>query len=205
MKNREALMRQFQKEAEAVSAVVRRVNGLEDVWRYVAELCSRDDGVNAALSAGDRTVSQSQESCGGVVVAAHSLGEANSRSLEEACLAAGARLISHGLRDYRQGVAVGVTFAEYGLAETGTLVLDSSSEEFRLATMLSQIHVAILPVSKMRESVRELADELAGMMEKEDAYVAFITGASRTTDIEMDLVLGVHGPLELHVVMVDGL
>ncbi len=98
---------------------------------------------------------------------------------------------------------MGVTLMDFGIAETGTLVLDSRSEETRLSTMLSEIHVAILQTSKIRETALAMTEELMGMVGDPGSYMAFITGASRTADIERVLAIGVHGPLELHIMLVE--
>ena len=92
---------------------------------------------------------------------------------------------------------------DYGIAETGTLVIDSSSEAVRLATMVSEVHVAVLPKSRIRATALDLETELRDLMQSAPNYAAFITGASRTADIERVLALGVHGPLELHILLLE--
>jgi L-lactate dehydrogenase complex protein LldG len=101
------------------------------------------------------------------------------------------------------GIDIGLTFIDYGNAETGTLVIDSSSEDVRLSTMVSEIHIGILPKSKIRPSAYDLENELQETMQTAPSYLAFITGASRTADIERVLALGVHGPLELHILLLE--
>ena len=93
--------------------------------------------------------------------------------------------------------------ADYGIAETGTLVIDSTSEELRLATMVSEVHVAVLPINRLRATSLDLEKELLQTMGTGPNYWAFITGASRTADIERVLALGVHGPLELHILLME--
>jgi L-lactate dehydrogenase complex protein LldG len=93
--------------------------------------------------------------------------------------------------------------ADYGIAETGTLVIDSSSEELRLATMISEVHVAVLPTHRLRTPFSDLEAKLAQIMEAAPNYYAFITGASRTADIERVPALSVHGPLELHILLME--
>jgi L-lactate dehydrogenase complex protein LldG len=107
------------------------------------------------------------------------------------------------LRSHLAGIDIGFTMADYGIAETGTLVIDSSSEELRLATMVSEMHVAVLPKSRLRATSPDLETELKQFMGAVPNYCAFITGASRTADIERVLALGVHGPLELHILLLE--
>jgi Uncharacterized conserved protein len=107
------------------------------------------------------------------------------------------------MRDHLGGVDIGFTLADFGIAETGTLVINSNSEELRLATMIAEFHVAVLPQSKIRETSRDLEAELAALTSVQPSYTAFVTGASRTADIERVLALGVHGPLELHILLLE--
>ena len=119
------------------------------------------------------------------------------------CQARGIEFIRGGVRDHLAGIDIGFTVAEYGIAETGTLVIDSSSEELRMATMVSEVHVAVLPINRLRATSLHLEAELAQILDTAPNYCAFITGASRTADIERVLALGVHGPLELHVLLME--
>jgi L-lactate dehydrogenase complex protein LldG len=82
-------------------------------------------------------------------------------------------------------------------------VIDSSSEDVRLATMISEVHVAVLPAGRIRKTSYDLEAELRDRFGTAPNYYAFITGASRTADIERVLALGVHGPLELHILVLE--
>ncbi|NOX32805.1 MAG: hypothetical protein GXP56_03575 [Deltaproteobacteria bacterium] len=123
--------------------------------------------------------------------------------LQSFCKANGITLINEGLRKFPGGIEMGVTLMDFGIAETGTLVLKSDSEETRLSTMLCETHVAILEKSNIRKTALEMSDELDEMI-RQPSSTAFITGASRTADIERVLALGVHGPLELHIMLTGG-
>jgi L-lactate dehydrogenase complex protein LldG len=94
-----------------------------------------------------------------------------------------------------------LTVADWGIAATGSLVLNSISEDLRLATMLAETHVAVLPLSRLQPDSLALEDELQRLMASPPSYLAFITGASRTADIERVLTIGVHGPGELHILL----
>lgn len=100
-------------------------------------------------------------------------------------------------------VDVGITSAQAGIAETGTLVLDSSSERNRLVSLVPPVHVAILDASKIFLTLGETLAALQSSAELSPA-VTFITGPSRTADIELTLTLGVHGPQQLYVIINEG-
>jgi L-lactate dehydrogenase complex protein LldG len=99
---------------------------------------------------------------------------------------------------------LGVTCAQWGIAETGTLVLESAHERHRLISLLPPLHVALLP---SRALLGTLGDALAAVRSSAGApasrTITFVTGPSRTADIELTLVVGVHGPRELHVLVHD--
>ena len=101
-------------------------------------------------------------------------------------------------------VDVGITSAQAGIAETGTLVLDSSVERNRLVSLVPPIHIAILDASKIFLTLGETLAALQNNAQLSPA-ITFITGPSRTADIELSLTLGVHGPQELYVVVNTGL
>jgi L-lactate dehydrogenase complex protein LldG len=94
---------------------------------------------------------------------------------------------------------VGVSMADYALAETGTLVTFASSEK-RRASLLPPLHIAVLTTDRILSNLDELL-ALEILPAEKTASMVLITGPSRTADIEQILVRGVHGPGELHVVL----
>jgi L-lactate utilization protein LutC len=95
---------------------------------------------------------------------------------------------------------VGITRAQAAIAETGTLVLDSSCERNRLVSVVPPVHIAIVPASRIYATLAEVLAMLQGGSEVSPA-ITFITGPSRTADIELTLTIGVHGPQELYVII----
>jgi L-lactate dehydrogenase complex protein LldG len=95
---------------------------------------------------------------------------------------------------------VGITSADYALADTGTLVLLSSAQEPRMISLLPPVHVAVFPASILVGNLDELLSILYYPANQTSAMV-FITGPSRTADIEQILVRGVHGPGEIYAVI----
>jgi L-lactate utilization protein LutC len=105
------------------------------------------------------------------------------------------------LRSLCAGADLGITGADYALADTGTLVMLSSAEEARMISLLPPVHLAILPSDRILTGLDELFSILPYPAEKTSSMV-LITGPSRTADIEQILILKVHGPGEVHVVVV---
>jgi L-lactate dehydrogenase complex protein LldG len=101
-------------------------------------------------------------------------------------------------------LTVGLTGADAAFADTGTLALLSGAGRPRLASMSVRTHIALLAPEQLYPSLgawlaerKQLRDEL-----RTRAALTFITGPSRTADIEMTLTVGVHGPAEVLVVLV---
>ncbi len=141
-----------------------------------------------ALAAGRRAVASNSgflRECGVASIPGVECGFTDAAALREACAAAG----------------IGITSADYALADTGTLVMLSSAEEARMISLLPPVHLAIVPRSRLLTGLDELFTILPDPAAVTSSLV-FITGPSRTADIEQILVRGVHGPGEIHVVLV---
>jgi L-lactate utilization protein LutC len=93
-------------------------------------------------------------------------------------------------------VDVGITGVRMAIAETGSLVLDSGPDRARLASLAVPVHFAVLREDRI---VADLLDWIADGDADPPANVVLITGPSKTADIEMNLVTGVHGPGEVHI------
>lgn len=96
----------------------------------------------------------------------------------------------------------GISQMEWALADTGSLAQNSTAMEQRLVSSLSTIHIAIVPTVGILPDMPAL---LSRVHPKDCAYLAMITGPSRTADIERVLTIGVHGPERLVIVFVDEL
>ena len=103
------------------------------------------------------------------------------------------------------GLAVGVVRAAKGIAQTGTCVVVTDDEALRLETMLPEGSVILLNSADILPDLPSAAPFLrAEQTQGRASYVSFITGPSRTADIERVSAIGVHGPLELHIVLIGG-
>jgi L-lactate dehydrogenase complex protein LldG len=106
------------------------------------------------------------------------------------------------LREACVSADIGITSADYALATTGTIVMLASPSEARLISLLPPVHIAIIPRSRILANLDELLTILPLPAEQTSSMV-LITGPSRTADIEQILVRGVHGPGEIHAVIVE--
>jgi L-lactate dehydrogenase complex protein LldG len=99
---------------------------------------------------------------------------------------------------------IGVTGAQWAIAETGTLALESDVERHRLASLVPPVHVAIVEEKRLRQTLLEVLQAIDEQGRDLSRTITFITGPSRTSDIELTLAIGVHGPAELHVIVLTG-
>lgn len=100
---------------------------------------------------------------------------------------------------------VGISPADLGVAETGTLIIVSSDESERLVTALPGIHVAVLPRSKLVYSLEDAQPYISQFLTRsfEAVSISLISASSRTSDVGGIRILGVHGPKALHVLLLD--
>lgn len=102
---------------------------------------------------------------------------------------------------------VGISGVDFALAETGSLVLSSQTEGCQLASLAPPIHVALYLRSQVLRSLDEILERIplgANLgVNASGRSTVFITGPSRTADIEQILIRGVHGPREVHAILLE--
>lgn len=111
-------------------------------------------------------------------------------------------------RDTAASAEVGVTGVDWALAETGTLVLVSGRGRPRSTSLLPATHVAIFGRDRLIESLEQVGVMLEALhtdpaRSMSGAVINFVTGPSRTADIELTLTRGVHGPKDVHAIFVE--
>ena len=97
-----------------------------------------------------------------------------------------------------------MTGAFSAIAETGTLMMVSGGQTPATASLLPETHVAIVPAARIvphMEDAWDLARRELGQLPR---AVNFISGPSRTADIEQQMVLGAHGPYRVHIIILGG-
>ena len=98
--------------------------------------------------------------------------------------------------------AVGVTGVYCAIAETGTLMLLSGASSPMKNSLLPETHIAVVSASRILRCMEDGWDLLRKEHGPLPRQVAFVSGPSRTADIEMTLVIGIHGPYRVHVILV---
>ena len=102
---------------------------------------------------------------------------------------------------------IGITEADFGIADTGTLVLIANEKQPRSVSLIPPVHIAIIKSDLIVENLKDLFVRLtntisqSGSLTNLTSCITFITGPSRTGDIELTITLGVHGPKELVVLI----
>lgn len=187
----------FSHKARAAGAVVSTVGSFQEAAAYAVALCREKELSRLKIGDEPQTTGLTAK-----LIAAPAL---ESREFDQLKGLAGDQMncLRDGLRRQLTGVDVGFTYADLGLAETGTIVINCPGEELRLATMISEYHVCLLPQSRIFPDALAAEPQLRKYMLNTPNYTAFITGPSRTADIERVLTIGVHGPLELHVLVLE--
>lgn len=118
----------------------------------------------------------------------------------------GVDVFSGNFRNAGQMPEGGVTFCNFCMADSGTVVLESTDEDIRLATTLPEVHFVIVDPAKILEDNLAAVPIMTQLHEGNDPrFVAYITGPSRTADVERVLTIGCHGPRELHILLVNNI
>lgn len=172
------LVGSFVRNADAARVVVHRVDGTEVPAEYVDELVAAHSLTRAVVSR-----------------------EPEAQQVGALLLARGVEVLDVG-KDASASAGLGVTGAIAGLATTGTVVQHSGRAGGRTASLLPPVHLCVLPASRIVASTAEVLRHLGA--QQLPSNVALITGPSRSGDIEQIIALGVHGPLEVRVVVLDG-
>lgn len=96
---------------------------------------------------------------------------------------------------------IGISGVEFGVAETGSICQDAYAIESRLVSSLPPVHIALLDGNLIVPGIIEAFDVVSRAFDH--GYITFITGPSRTADIEVVLTIGVHGPVRLVIIAID--
>ncbi len=204
MKN-ETVIETFCTKAAVVGAKVIRVTSEDEALAYVLDVCAAKNPCEILAEEPGTELGPVTEA--GIptrlqrIIAAPGLDSALYAKLEKSCTEKGYVCIEKGMRKYLAGVDIGFGTAECAVAASGTCLVNSDSEEKRLATMMSEICIFMVKESEIYPELFDITPVLRQMQQKPGAYTAFISGPSRTADIERVPAVGVHGPLEQHIII----
>jgi L-lactate dehydrogenase complex protein LldG len=106
------------------------------------------------------------------------------------------------VRPARDADLIGITGAFCAIAETGTLMTVSGPHTPATTSLLPETHVAVVPASRIVRGMEEAWQLLREELASPPRAVSFISGPSRTADIEQTVTLGAHGPYRVHILLV---
>ena len=109
--------------------------------------------------------------------------------------------VSVEAREARDGDLVGITGAYCAIAETGTLITVSGSRTPASVSLLPETHIAVLRASRVVDGMEDAWRLLREEHGEPPRAVNFISGPSRTADIEQTVTLGAHGPYRVHIIV----
>ncbi|BDI30321.1 lactate utilization protein C [Capsulimonas corticalis] len=109
------------------------------------------------------------------------------------------------LRDAAERADIGLTLADAAIANTGTLMLWTTPQHARSVSLLPTAHIAIVRESQLVDRMGQALAKVTALAHGDvPSSVHFITGPSRSSDIENDLSIGVHGPAALYAILCRG-
>ena len=185
--DRASLVAQFRCEAEAVNAEVFIVSGTDNLVKALNSFC-RENGVDMLPAVLPET---------GIWP-----------DVVQQLTRAGLTLINEFSREQLEESGVGLNAADFGIAETGTLVfLETAADEVRTGTIPTR-HIVFLKSCDICPCASEITPEIDAfvgecLVSNKPCRVSMVTGPSRTADIERELTVGVHGPKELIIFILD--
>ena len=184
----ESLIKQFMDRYEALNGVVHPVEGSNEAVRMVNSILKEAAAERIALAG---------------------LPPDLSNAIIKQCEGDGIQVLrppfnNSGLPHSIDTAEVGITGAAFAIAETGTLVEFTRDDSLRLVSSLPEIHIGIIDAQDIIEKLFEAAAPIRDFYGQDpgNGVVTFISGPSRSGDIEMRLTLGVHGPRSSHAIVI---
>ena len=105
------------------------------------------------------------------------------------------------IAEHAESADIGISTVEFGIAESGSVCMDGYAFESRLVSMLPPLHIAFMNSKNVVLGITEAFEIISKVYDR--GYISFITGPSRTADIERVLTIGVHGPSRFILIAID--
>ena len=202
------LIERMQAELAAVGGKVQCVHSVAEATNYITELAREKEATlavrwqSAVLDTLEIDAAMQQQGIE-VQIAAPPEGWDTSPDADPALM----ETRRQALRDVVARADMGLSGVDYALAETGTLALAAKPGQMRGVSLLPPIHVAVMRstqlVERMEDYLALLQADTEDLQQTLTSCISFVTGPSRTADIELSLTIGVHGPVELHLIILD--
>lgn len=189
------------------------ISGSYEIVQQRAEVAERVKARVLAWHASDSGIREEGEPAV-IEVMSWAPGELPLPNLEASLRRAGITLVVPGNlhnRDARRraaGIEIGLTGVDAAFAATGSLAFASGVGKSRAASLLPLLHIALVPFSRIHPTFESWLSKLrtAGQLVaflSQSRQLVFVTGPSKSADIELNLTLGVHGPRIVHAVLFD--
>lgn len=187
--SREQMIARFEEEVKKVHGVVGRVSGHGELSSLLGALIE-EKGIRKIARWDTPSLAELDSAlmAGGAEVLPINLNEDESSRPEQ--------------RNALVQADMGLTEADFAVADIGSLVFRASGPQSRLASVIPPVHVAIVTPDKIVSSLRDLLP-LLNTADGLPSAVSLVTGPSRTADIETIRTVGIHGPVELHVIIFE--
>lgn len=176
------LFPEFEKRASAASAEVFRVKTAAEAQEVVVNLAKFTNAKKVV------TVNSPLQQAAGINDQLSSMGITVYTELTD-------------ITEHAESADIGISTVEFGIAESGSVCMDGYAFESRLVSMLPPIHIAFMSSKNVVLGITEAFEIISKVYDR--GYVSFITGPSRTADIERVLTIGVHGPSRFVLIAID--
>jgi L-lactate dehydrogenase complex protein LldG len=186
--NTEQMLERFTTELNSQTGIVYRAKKAKDVERILSEIAVAE-GIRKVIVAGKNTHSidiKSFGSANGITVRTH-------EDLKD----------RETLRETAFTADAGITFADFAVAETGTLGIIFDKDQPRLVSIAPPVHIAIVPVEKLCPVYEDVVTRVFSNASEIPGQFAFITGPSATADIQAISFRGMHGPVKVIVIFIE--
>lgn len=176
------LFPEFEKRAQAASAEIFRVKTAVEAKEIVANLAKFTNTKKVVIA--DSPLQQAA----GINEKLQSMGIAVYTDVAD-------------ISEHAESADIGISTIEFGIAESGSVCMDGYAFESRLVSMLPPLHIAFMNSNNVVLGITEAFEIISKVYD--NGYISFITGPSRTSDIERVLTIGVHGPSRFVVIAID--